>query len=117
MTLTHMIKRHGQELTLRKSVSEGTYNPATGSVSGATTEDYTVLGYFYNYDIEEIDGTSVLRGDRKLLLYTKDIVGEDLPEPESNDKVLGSGDTVSVISVRKILSGSTVRCYILQVRE
>ncbi len=117
MTLSMMINRHGQGLTLRHKSTAGAYDPTTGAITGSATEDITIVGYFFNYDLEEINGTSVVLGDRKLLVYAKDSEGYNIEEPLVGDKIIGQGDTVGIVSVRKILSGSTIKCYILQVRE
>ncbi len=117
MSVEYAITTHGQELTLTHVTSGGTYNPATGGITGKTTEEYTVKGYTYDYDLQEIDGTSVILGDRKLALNAKDIFGDDIPVPAVGDTLSGEGDVVSIRRVRKLMSGSTVRLYLCQVRE
>lgn len=112
MPVQQTISKHGQDLTYRHFTASGTYNPATGQLNGTAFTDYTLKGYFFNFDLLEIDGTSVARGDRKLLIYAG-----DLPKPSPGDTFTGSGDKVSVVSVREVISRGSVLVYILQVRE
>ena len=44
--LLKLAKDFGETLTLRKKTTSGSYNPATGSVDGAATTDYSFVGYF-----------------------------------------------------------------------
>lgn len=114
--LLMLLEDYGRDLTLIY-VSEGSYNPATGSLSGGSTSTSTVKGYFYNYRLDEVDGSSIVLGDRRLLLAASDTSGVALVEPEVGDEVTGSGDKVSIVSVAKIFSDTRVMCYLCQVRE
>ena len=114
-TLRQMIKEHGIALTLRKRAA-GAYNVATGTVT-TTNTDYAVRGYFYDYTPDMIDGNSILRGDRRVVLDNKLTNGSATPEPDATDQVIGLGDTVNIVKVMEIKSGSGTMCYLLQVRE
>lgn len=114
-TLRQMIKEHGIALTLRKRAA-GAYNVAAGTVT-TTNTDYTVRGYFYDYTPDMIDGNSILRGDRRVVLDNKLTNGSATPEPDATDQVIGLGDTVNIVKVMEIKSGSGTMCYLLQVRE
>ena len=116
-TIHKLIDTHGQTTTFNSKSVEGTYDPNTGTSSSGTVVPYTVKGYSYNYKIEEINGTSVTMGDRRMLLKTTDTSGVPLPEPKTNDTFSGVGDTVSVKRVEKLYSGPNVMVYILQVGE
>ena len=116
-SLYFLIDNHGQAATLTHQATAGTYNPATGTTSGGTATTHVVKGYFYNYKLEEIDGTQITKGDRKFLIKTNDTSNVAIPEPKVNDTISGVGDTVSVKGVDKIYSGSSVVVYILQVGE
>ena len=108
--LYNLLQDFGQNVTLRKVTTDGSYNPATGSVSGSATTDYTVRGYFYNYDNMSVD--QVVKGRRKCLISALDGV-----EPDTQDIILGNGDTVNIISVTTIFSGPSAICYICHVEE
>jgi len=114
--LLALVNRYGTVVTLTKN-AYGSYDPATGSVGTNTPVNYTVKGYFAEYDLTEINNDSIVMGDRKALLPSVDTSGVALPEPDMDDIIVGRGDTVKVVGVSKIYSGDTLACYICQVRE
>lgn len=114
-TLRQMIREHGLSLTLKKRVASS-YDTATGTVTQTET-NYTVRGYFYDYTPSMIDGISVLRGDRRVVLDARQTDGTDTPAPDATDQIVGLGDTVNIVKVSEIKSGSAAMCYLLQVRE
>ena len=114
-TLRQLIKEHGIALTLRKQAA-GAYNNDTGTVT-TTNTDYTVRGYFYDYTPDMVDGNSILRGDRRVVLDCKLTNGTNTPEPDATDQIIGLGDTVNIVKVMEIKSGANTMCYLLQVRE
>ena len=114
-TLRQMIKEHGIALTLRKRAA-GAYDSDLGTVT-TTNTDYAVRGYFYDYTPDMIDGNSILRGDRRVVLDNKLTSGSATPEPDATDQIIGLGDTVNIVKVMEIKSGGATMCYLLQVRE
>lgn len=113
----NLLKSHGQPVTFQTYL-EGTYNPATGTTSTVTDTPIQVIGYFYNYTLEEMTSSSIEVGMRKLLLSTKDVEGSPIPEPQIDDKfVATTGDTVTTKNVQKIYSGTQVIAYIVGVSE
>ena len=114
--LKYLIDDHGRACTF-VAKSLGTYDPTTGSLSGGSSTSYTVNIYFSNYNLEDMDGDKVIMGDRKALFPLVDTSGDAIPEPEVGDEVSGQGDKVSIVSVQKIMSGTSPVCYICQVRE
>ncbi len=114
-TLRQMIKEHGIALTLRKRAA-GAYDNDLGTVP-TTNTDYAVRGYFYDYTPDMIDGNSILRGDRRVVLDSALTNGSATPEPDATDQIIGLGDTVNIVKVMEIKSGSGTMCYLLQVRE
>lgn len=114
-TLRQMIREHGIALTLRKRAASA-YSDATGTVT-TTNTDYALRGYFYDYTPDMVDGDSILRGDRRVVLDNKLTNGSATPEPDATDQIIGLGDTVNIVKVMEIKSGSGTMCYLLQVRE
>jgi hypothetical protein len=115
-TLKSMLDRHGVEVTLRVNSTAGTYDPATGTITGSATTDYTVMVYPSDFTLEEKAKYEVVEGDRKILIPTRDTCDEAIPTPSVDDKIVGLEDTVSIVSVQTIYSGSAV-CFICHVRE
>ena len=114
-TLRQLIKEHGIALTLRKRAASA-YDNDLGTVT-TTNTDYAVRGYFYDYTPDMIDGNSILRGDRRVVLDCKLTNGTNTPEPDATDQIIGLGDAVNIVKVMEIKSGSNTMCYLLQVRE
>ena len=114
-TLRQLIKEHGIALTLRKRAA-GAYDNDLGTVT-TTNTDYAVRGYFYDYTPDMVDGNSILRGDRRVVLDSALTNGTATPEPDATDQIIGLGDTVNIVKVMEIKSGSATMCYQLQVRE
>jgi len=108
--LFNLVRDFGEDLTLRKVTSDGSYNPATGSVSGSATTDYSVLGYFYNYETLNVD--QIRKGTRKCVISALSNV-----EPDEDDQLLGNGDTVVIDAVSTIFSDGVAICYICHVKE
>jgi hypothetical protein len=66
-TATRLIDRFGQPVTLRRQIA-GTFNPITGTFSGAKVEDIETVGLLRRFPTDLIDGTRILATDRQLVL-------------------------------------------------
>jgi len=111
-----LLSQYGSEVTLRKP-SYGSYDPTTGSVGSTTNTDYTILCYFADYALSEVDNDNVVMGDRKAYFPAKDSSGSTIPKPDAEDQIIGFGDTVKIVRVQELFSADTLVCYICQVRE
>jgi hypothetical protein len=113
--LQRLVNLYGEPLTLQ-SYTEGVYNPAEGTSAKTPNAPVTLIGYNAMYDLGEVDGSNVIRGDRKVIFGNRDTSGNPI-DPQVDDEIIGVGDRVTVISVHKIKSREKVLCYICQVRE
>ena len=113
--LLKLINEHGKNLTYT-SKGSSTYDPTTGSTTSTDTPK-TVRGYFYNYSASDITGTSIVVGDRRLVIPLVDTSNAAITAPKKGDTFAGDGDTVVVVSVERIMSGTNPVCYICQTRE
>jgi len=104
-----LIGTHGYAVSFTRAQSGGSYDTTTGTVTGGSTLTWSGRGVFVNYRDEEVDGASITTDDRKLLLQAVDLDNEPAP----GDVI---DDTVQVINVQKLQSGSTVIGYMLQTR-
>ncbi len=109
--LYNLVRDFGETLTLKKLTTEGTYDPTTGAVSGSATTDYTVTGYFYNYDTMDVD--KIIRGRRKCIISALGLSAI----PDEDDLIQGNGDDVTISSVTTIFSDGAAICYICHVEE
>ena len=112
-----LMDEFGYDLTFRRIV-EGTYNPATGTTGASSNDDETVRGYFADYELNEIDGTTIQRGDRKAIISAVDASGSALTKtPQSSDLLIGEGNNVRIVTVEKPKPSDVNAVYICQVRE
>lgn len=135
---TFLVNQFGQNVTLRTVTSEG-YNPSTASTT-LSPVDYTVKVYFYDFRVTDIDGVNVVRGDRRVVIPVTDTSGNSIPEPQTNDLLVGSAfittqndglltqeddsnleassdDKVSIVRVESVYSGSSPVLYLCQTRK
>ena len=106
---TKLINDLGKALTLRK-VTEGSYDPSTGSASN-TTADTSVKGMLLNYNDRQFDGNVIQRGDRKIVIRASDSV-----IPEIQDIILDGSTEYRIVEVRQIEEAGTDVIYICQGR-
>lgn len=109
--LLNLVRDFGEALTFRKITTDGTYDPATGSVAGSSTTDTAFTGYMYNY--ASLNPSEVIRGTRKCVIPSLGFS----PEPEPDDLILGNGDTVKISRVVTIWSNGYAVCYLCDVEE
>ena len=110
-SVADLVDELGKSLTLRK-VAEGTYDPATGEVSGGSTSDTSVVGVLYDYGDEDIDGTRILMGDRRCLIKTKNLS----VVPEQGDRIVDGSTIYTVVGIKTHEAGSVVSGYNMHVR-
>lgn len=114
-TVRKLLDDLGQQATL-KTYTEGTYNPSTGTLTRSNTT-YTVKVYPASYKLEDIDGTNVVLGDKKIYLSARDTSFSTIPTPEVGDEIVGLGDAAKIVRVQEIYSQGELMCYICQTRE
>lgn len=107
----NMLERYGGPATLTL-ISDGEYNPATGTVSQQMTSiDCSAVRTSYN--IREIDGKKIVQGDFKLIAG-----GIDLDEGECDIAVQFGGSKFRAINVKPVSpDGITTLLYFLQCRK
>jgi hypothetical protein len=111
-----IVREFGRTVTYRKK-SLGTYNPATGLVEGSVNADTTIKTYIYNYNLSDIDGVNIIRGDRVAIIPFLDASGTTSPAPSIGDEIIGYGDKVSVVAFETLSVKGTSIGYLCQVRE
>lgn len=111
--LLKLVQDYGSEVTLRKTSTAGTYDPATGAVSGTATTDYTVDAYFFNFSVGLPIGDEVRRGSSRCVIPALGLA----VEPDDEDKIIGLGNTYEIVAVNTIYSNGAAVCYICEVRD
>lgn len=103
------INTYGKTATLNK-LSTGTYNPATGSVTGSLTA-YAVKVLIEAYKANLIDGTIIQASD-----YKATLAALNNQAPDQDDTLTVDGVTGRIVSVGPIYAGEQIAVYVLQVR-
>ena len=115
-TAQKLLKGKGQSLTLTK-VTAGTYNPATGGFTGASTSTQSAYGAIFDYDIQQsgiynVPGTLIQMGDKQLLLSAFKTSGAALTAPGAGDTVTDSASKVwTITQVETMAPAGTVVMY------
>lgn len=108
-TALRLITKHGQPVTLRV-VETGEYNPALGSVE-RTEVDYAAVGVRMDYEQRYIDGTTIQRGDQRLL-----VPPQGIPKPETGNQIVMGGKPFAIVNVGTIDPDGKPALYELQLR-
>jgi len=104
-----LITEFGQTVTISR-ITVGTYNPDTGAAT-TTPATQTGKGIVEEYSAREIDGTNILRGDKRLMLSA---VG--ISRPQINDTVSLSSIVHVIKEVAEINPAGTPVVYICNIR-
>jgi len=100
-------------LAIIRGTTGNTYNPSTDTNSGGTITETSVKMLFTEYRAKEIDGTIILRGDKKVMIANAAL---NTP-PMHNDIVIDGTNEYKVIDISTIQPGDTPLIYKLQVRK
>lgn len=85
-TAQRLINRFGATLTFTREAA-GSYDPTTGSTSNTTT-NYTTNVVWLEYSKDEVDETTIFRGDAKLICDG---------QVEPDDLVIYQGETWRIV--------------------
>ena len=110
--LLRLVQRHGLTLVLRK-VSDGTYNPATGSLAGGSVTEHEITAYMYDALVGVEGNSEIRRGVKKVAIPALGLT----VEPFDSDEITGLGDKVVITNVKTHLSNSIPVLYSCEVRE
>lgn len=110
-TAVKMLAKFGKPCTLTHT-SAPTYSPSTGQATGGTvTQNGTCLEL--GYDAKDIDGTVVLKGDKKFLLSTSGIA----TPPQLEGKITADGVTYTIKGVNSTNPGGLTLFHEIQARK
>lgn len=105
-TADRLIANFGSSLTFSRETN-GTYDPTTGTVA-STGEEYTADVVWTDFNKDEIDGTTVQRGDARLL-----VAGT----VEIDDRVTKDGQEYRIIDTSPLKPAGTLLMTIAQARR
>ena len=116
-TANRLLRGKGQSLTLTR-ITAGTYDPATGGMTGATTSTQSAYGAIFDYGAKQIDGTLIKAGDKQLLLSAFKTDGAALTAPVLGDTVSIGGVTYTLVEpLKEVNPAGTVVMYEVNLRK
>ena len=110
-TAVRLLNKYGKAVS-HTIVTEGTYDPTTGNVSGGSTSVGVPKAILEEYSGEEYAAGLVEKGDKKLTIAAKGNT-----EPNPNDRFIIDSVTYTVISTQIIWSGEEHALYVMQIRK
>lgn len=111
-TATKLLDRFGAPAVIHRTIGE-VFDPVTGATAPGTEEDHETVGVLVKYSDQEIDGTKIRRGDRRLI-----IAAEPLSiEPTTADRVTANGVQYTIEDAPAANPAGTPIVYYLQVRK
>lgn len=110
-TALKLINKFGKPVTLTV-VTEGTYDPSTGDISGGSTSVAVPKAIIEDFNGTEFISGQIEVGDRKVT-----IPASGFAEPRPNDTFTIGSDVYKIVSVETVWSGEQAAIYISQVRK
>ena len=107
-TASRLLTEKGESTTFTRTAT-GTFDPATGSSTGDTVSTFTAKAYPSTFDFNQVNGTSVLVGDKKLIMEAGN-------KPAINDVVTLSDGDMKVINYNTLGLTNDVVAYVVQLR-
>jgi len=115
-TANRLLRGKGQSLTLTR-ITAGTYNPATGAMTGASTSTQSAYGAIFDYGAKQIDGTLIKAGDKQLLLSPFKTDGTALTAPVLGDTVSIGGVVFTLVEpLKEVNPAGTVVLFDVNLR-
>jgi len=105
------IGQYGQSMTLVKKTT-GAYSPSTGSAS-VTSASHTCVGAVFDYQNSMIDGSTILTGDKRVLLSAEGLT----VTPDVGDAITIGGKVHSVINANPLAPAGVVVIWTIQARQ
>lgn len=116
-----LINENGRTMTLTRQDQGNASDPTKPwrSSTGAAEISFPVVGVVIEYEKDEVDGTLILRGDKRLLVAAKDIDDASPANTKVEDysKITDGAVVYRIINAQVIEPGDTRILYDLQVRQ
>lgn len=112
LTASRLLAKFGAAITISNANDQsGGFDPETGEqITSTPSDDIACNGVMLGYKLNEIDGTTVLHGDAKIIC--------DAPTKPNIDSVIDiSGDIWRIVSVSVVQPDGDAIIYTLQVRS
>lgn len=111
-TADRLITSFGSAATY-EHFSPGTFNPITGTTTGATYTGYAVQAVIDNFNRVNIDNTVIKADDKNAIMSAKGLS----VTPDVSGRFSQGGTRYTIISIRPTKPASTAVIYELQLRK
>ena len=113
-TALRLIAKYGRTIQ-HQSITEGTYNPETGTDTGTTTST-NVQGADFDFKLQSagqsnITDSLIQAGDRYVL------IGAEVAAIDTSDKLVIDGVTWNIVNVKKLAPAGVVVLWTVHVRK
>lgn len=108
-TATRLLTENGQSMALRRA-SGGTFDPVTGTTTGASSEDLPTVGILQAITTSYALANEVEDGDRLAMVDASQ-------EPALTDKLVVGANVYGIVKIQPINPAGTPVAYRLQVRS
>jgi len=108
-TAKRLIDSKGQSVVLDRTI-DGLADPVTGVVTGGAQYDKATKGILLDYNSDEIDGTLILRTDKKL------VIDASIRPMKSDRPKLGGEYVGAIVNIKEVSPAGVPIVYFLQVR-
>ena len=107
---SQLLTSFGDDAVFSRTSGES-YSVTTGKYSGGTPVSFTAKGARFDYNLQEINGQTILRDDVKLVVDTEN------GTPQVDDSCVFDSITYRVMSVTALSPNGTDLYYELQLRH
>lgn len=90
----------------------GAYDPTTGAAA-VTLTDYTVTGAVFGFPDQNVNGTNILTGDKRILISAQGLT----VVPQTNDFLLIEGVKHSIVNIKTLAPSGVPVLYTAQARK
>lgn len=111
--LLRLVRDFGEPLTLKKTTNNGSYDVASGTMTGTTSTNYTFTGYLYNVNIGIDPNLDDITNKRVKCVVPALGLAVDV---DSDDVITDGLGDLKVVSVQTIYSDGIPVCYLCTLR-
>lgn len=108
-TAAALLAKYGKTFQLRRT-TVGTYDPITGTTTGASTQDFPTVGIHTKITADYIATHQVEQGDKMILIDASQV-------PQMTDKLVDGGAVWQVIDIDVISPADTPIAYRVRVHK
>lgn len=111
-TADSLITRFGTAATY-EHYSPGTFDPITGTTTGATFTGYAIQAVVDNFNRTDIDNSTIKAQDKNAIVSAKGLS----VVPNTDGRFSQAGERFTIVSIRPTKPAATAVIYELQIRK